>query len=174
MSVYLRVSQRSPRIPEPLSTWVEGDQQQDQPIQLSWTSWFTNGPIMLSISFHLSAPQMAKRFFSACRWTLDWSFIHWLWHHGGPGLDAVVRSSSNLGLFPHVDRRVRCVHRQHRDNVVRRSPSRGAASSAPNADTVCPRKSGQCRSWRRNCDHKPVCDNDPRTFTFNFVNKGGV
>ena len=146
MSVYLRVSQRSPRIPEPWSTWVEGDQQQDQPIQLSWTSWFTNGPIMLSISFHLSAPQMAKRFFSACRWTLDWSFIHWLWHHGGPGLDAVVR----------------------------RSPSRGAASSAPNADTVCPRKSGQCRSWRRNCDHKPVCDNDPRTFTFNFVNKGGV
>ena len=120
MSVYLRVSQRSPRIPEPWSTWVEGDQQQDQPIQLSWTSWFTNGPIMLSISFHLSAPQMAKRFFSACRWTLDWSFIHWLWHHGGPGLDAVVRSSSNLGLFPHVDRRVRCVHRQHRDNVVRR------------------------------------------------------
>ncbi len=61
----------------------------------------------------------------ACRRPLDGRFVHRLRHYRGFGVDALVRPTADFRLLSNVDRRVRRVRRQHRDDVLRSSPSRG-------------------------------------------------
>ncbi len=56
---------------------------------------------------------------------MDGRFVHRLRHHRGFGVDALVRPTADFRFLSNVDRRVRRVRRQHRDDVLRSSSSRG-------------------------------------------------
>ena len=83
------------------------------------------------------------------------------------------RQMSDFGLSPNVNRRNVSVGREHRDDVLRRSPSQRAdraTSRRSPGDAVrhqLQREHRAARIRRGNSDDQPFCDDCSRTFTLN-------